>query len=62
MKSILLKDFLDVTLQKNENKSGQTILFVQYWRLICQLRLCRFLNVCPFDDTTFVVSGKVGIP
>ena len=21
-----------------------------------------FLNVCPFDYTAFVVSGKVGIP
>ena len=24
--------------------------------------IVKFLNVCPFDYTSFAVSGKVGIP
>ena len=37
--------------------------FVGCWFLaFIRMIIYKFLNVCPFDYTAFVVSGKVGIP
>ena len=36
---------------------------VGYWfSAIIRRFIYKFLNVCPFDYTAFVVSGKIGIP
>ena len=31
-------------------------------RVFIKRSIYKFLHVCPFDDATFVISGKVGIP